>query len=302
MKYIFVVNGRFDKAHILPDLEAQLSGREVSYSIYVTTGIGDATRYVRMYSEFHSGEEVCFVACGGSGTMNEVASALVGAGPEKRFAFLAYGTTNDFTKIWPGRNFTSLEALLDGEERQVDIIRCNDDYSLNVSNIGFDAMVAYRANEFIELGWSNPYGRSVLASMLGSRFNYFHVWADGEKISRCLTMLCTVSNGGWCGGEFHCAPRAVVDDGLMEVCLIRSMPLLLFLTILPLYRSGRHLDSKRCMRHMAYRRAKRVIVESPKMMYVSLDGEITAATRFEFEILEKAVRMRLPRLEEEAAQ
>ena len=115
-------------------------------------------------------------------------------------------------------------------------------------------------------------------------------------------MLCTISNGGWCGGEFHCAPRAKVDDGLMEVCLIRSLPLLMFLTILPLYRTGRHLDSKRCMRHMEYRQAKKVVVESPKMMYVSLDGEITAAARFEFEILEKAVRLRLPRLEEEAVQ
>ena len=302
MKYIFVVNGRFDKAHILPDLEAQLAGREVSYTVYVTTGIGDATRYVRIYCEFHSGEEVCFVACGGSGTLNEVVSGIVGAVPEKRVAFLAYGTTNDFTKIWPGRNFTSLQDLLDGEERLVDIVRCNDDFSLNVANIGFDAMVAYRANEFIEEGRSNPYGRSVLASMLGSRVNYFHVGADGEKISRFLTMLCTISNGGWCGGEFHCAPRAKVDDGLMEVCLIRSLPLLMFLTILPLYRTGRHLDSKRCMRHMEYRQAKKVVVESPKMMYVSLDGEITAAARFEFEILEKAVRLRLPRLEEEAVQ
>ncbi len=300
MKYIFVVNGRFDKAHILPDLEAQLAGREVSYSIYVSTGIGDATRYVRMYCEFHPGEEVCFVACGGSGTVNEVVSGIVGAGPEKSLAIMAYGTTNDFTKCWPGRNFTSLQDLLEGEERRVDLVRCNDDYSLNVANIGFDAMVAYRANENIELGRSNPYGRSVFVSMLRSRYNHFKVWADGEKISPCLTMLCNVSNGRCCGGEFYCAPRAKVDDGLMEVCLIHSMPLPLFLRILPLYRSGRHLDSQRCMRHMKYRQAKKVVVESRRLLFVSLDGEITAARRFEFTILEKAVRLHLPKLQEEA--
>lgn len=302
MKYIFVVNGRFDKAHILPDLEAQLAGRDISYTTYVTKGIGDGTRYVRIHCEFHPGEEVCFVACGGSGTVNEVATGIFGAGPEKSFAILAYGTTNDFTKCWPERCFTSLQDLLEGEEKQVDLIRCNDDYALNVANIGFDAMVAYRANEFIELGRSNPYGRSVLAGMLGSRFNRVKIWADGEKISSCLTMLCTVANGRCCGGEFYCAPRARVDDGLIEVCLIRSLPILLFLTILPLYRSGRHLDSKRCMRHMVYRRAKKVVVESPTMIFVSLDGEITAGTHLEFEILEGAVKLRLPRLREEAAQ
>lgn len=302
MKYLFVVNGRFDKAHILPDLKAQLAGREVSYSIYVTTGLGDATRYVRLYCEFHPGEEVCFVACGGSGTVNEVVSGIVGAGPEKSFAILAYGTTNDFIKCWPGRCFTSLQDLLEGEEKQVDLIRCNDDYSLNVTNIGFDAMVAYRANVNIEEGRRNPYGRSVLASMLGSRYNRLKIWADGEKISGCLTMLCTVSNGRVCGGEFCCAPRAKVDDGLMEVCLVRSLPLLFFLTILPLYRSGRHLDSKRCMRHMVYRQAKKVVVECPNMFFAALDGEITAATRLEFDMLERAVRLRLPRLREEAAQ
>jgi len=298
VKYIFVVNGRSDKAHILPDLEAQLAGREVSYSLYVTTGIGDGTRYVRLYCEFHPGEEVCFVACGGSGTLNEVVSGIAGAGPEKSFAMLAYGAMNDFAKIWPGRNFRSVQAMLDGEERQVDLIRCNDDYSLNVVNIGFGAMVAFRANEYIEQGARDPYGRSVRRCILDSRFNRIRIWADGEKISRCMSLLCTISNGGWCGGKFHCAPRAKVDDGLMEVCLMHAVPLLSFMRIMPFYKSGRHLEAKHCMRHIAYRRARKVVIESASLQYVSLDGEIIAGTHLELEIMEKALRMRVPKIEE----
>ena len=76
MYYIFIVNGREDKGHILEDLNRQIQevGVGLDYEIYRTRGVGDGTRFVRIYCDLHPAAKVCFVACGGSGTMNEVAS------------------------------------------------------------------------------------------------------------------------------------------------------------------------------------------------------------------------------------
>lgn len=299
MNYIFVFNGRYDKTGFLEEVQKQIDEICPGSMLYKTIGIGDGTRFVRSYCEFHQKDEVCFVACGGSGTANEVGAGVIGY-ERKSMAILAYGTTNDLAKYYPGRDHRSLEDIVrNGEVVEIDAIKCNDDYSLNVINIGFDAIVAREANLFLEAGDKNGYTRGLLKSLLTSRYNNFKMVVDGERITKGLSLLCTVSNGQYCGGMFKCAPRAKVDDGLMEVCLIRGISLLTFLLILPKYIKGEHLDSKFCMKKMVYRQARHVELSSKDLMYVSFDGEILASDHFEMDILEKAVTLRLPGLKKE---
>ncbi len=301
MNYIFVINGRPDKARFQEEIQKQIDELCPGAMQYKTIGVGDGTRFVRSYCEFHQKEEVCFVACGGSGTVNEVGSGLIGYS-KKSMAILAYGTTNDFTKYYPGRDHKSLRDIIkNGEEVRIDAIRCNDDYSFNVINIGFDANAAYETNLYLEAGVKSGYLRGVLKSILTSRFNNFKMIVDGERITKGLSLLCTVSNGHYCGGSFKCSPRAKNDDGLMDVCLIRSISLLSFLIILPKYIKGEHLDNRFCMRRMVYRQAKKVELSCKDLMYVSNDGEILASDHFDMEILEKAVTLRLPGLKKEDA-
>ena len=137
MHYIFVINGRPDKDFIVEEVNRQIAqvGKGLDYEIYRTMGVGDGTRFVHIWCDLHPNKECCFVACGGSGTVNEVASGLVGFS-KKYLGILAYGLTNDFNKCYPDRDFTSLRKLLAGEPRAVDIIRVNDSYALHVINIG----------------------------------------------------------------------------------------------------------------------------------------------------------------------
>lgn len=302
MKYIFVINGRYDKSDSLPEIQKQIDELCPGSMCYHTIGVGDGTRFVRSYCEFHQKEEVCFVACGGSGTANEVGAGVIGY-EKKSMAILAYGTTNDLMKYYPGRDHRSLrDIVVNGETVQIDAIKCNDDYSFNVINIGFDAKAAYETNLYLESGVKSGYKLGVLKALLTSRFNNFRVVVDGERITKGMTLLCTVSNGQYCGGMFKCSPRAKVDDGLMDVGLIRGVSLLSFLIILPKYIKGKHLDSKFCMRRMVYRQARTVEISSKDLMYVSNDGEILASDHFDMHILEKAVTLRLPGLKKEDGQ
>jgi len=295
MKYIFIVNGRKDKEFILPDLESQLSSVQEEYEIYITKGRGDATRYVRLYCEFNEKDEVCFVACGGSGTMNEVASGLVCAQINKSMAFLAYGTTNDYTKSFPSLNFTSVKAMIEGQSSKIDVIKCNDDYAINVINIGFDAMAGYYADEMVQDGVKGAYNKAVTKALFGSRYNRLKILVDGEKISGAFTLLCCVCNASYCGGQFYCSPDSKVDDGTIEVIFFPSCALLTLLMMLPKYKAGLHLQDDFCRTRLLFKRCKHIEVSCKELMYVCLDGEIVGAKHFDIDVLPSALNFRYPK-------
>jgi diacylglycerol kinase (ATP) len=308
MKYIYIKNGRADKAPYYEEFYAQLKEIPHSYVVYTTLGEGDATRYVRLYCDLHPEEEVCFVACGGNGIINGVASGLVGyatSGKEaamlcsnKSMAILYFGgATQDIIVNFPGRDFRSIRDMLDGSVSPTDIIQVNDSFCLNVCNLGFNSTVASRANELVAEGKSahQAYTRGVINAFLTSRFNRIKVKVDGKPIARGRMVLCTVANGRRVGGEFNCAPTAKLDDGLMDVCYFRAMSLLRLLMLFPLYRKGTHIGSRAGKNKVLYRQAREVTISSNDLIDIYIDGEQLPGSQFHLKILPGALPLRLPK-------
>ena len=308
MRYIYIINGRADKASQYQEFYEQLQETPHPHEVYTTLGEGDATRYVRLYCDLHPEEEVCFVACGGNGIINGVASGLVGymysGDPaarhcdNKTIAILYFGgATEDFIINFPGRNFRSVKEMLAGTVTPTDIIQVNDSYCLNVCNIGFNSKVASRANELVAKGKSahEAYTRGVINAILTSRYNRIKILVDGERIARGPMVLCTVANGRRVGGEFNCAPDAQVDDGLMDVCYFRAMSLLRLLLLIPHYRKGDHIGCKAAGKRILYRQAREVIISSDDLIDIYLDGEQLPGSQFELKILPGALPLRLPK-------
>lgn len=295
MYYIFVVNGRADKGFIMDELQPQLKDVSIEYEIYKTVGEGDATRFVRIYCDFHQKDEVCFVACGGTGTLSEVVNGVVGS-TNKRVALLAYGSGNNFTRHFPGRDFRSLKDIIEGEAVQSDVLKCNNDYSINVINMGFDSMAAHFGAQYILRGKDKPYLRGTVRSVFFNRFNNYCIIADGVKMSRGTTMFCTIANASHYGQNYKCAPNAIIDDGFAEVGVTRSTTLLTFVLMYPHFKIGEHVTNAFCRRHMKFMRAKHIEVSSKSLIYLCVDGEIVASRRFEIDVIDKAVTLQLPRL------
>ena len=295
MYYIFVVNGRADKGFIMDELQPQLKDVNIEYEIYKTVGEGDATRFVRIYCDFHQKDEVCFVACGGTGTLSEVVNGVVGS-TNKRVALLAYGSGNNFTLHFPGRDFRSLKDIIEGEAVQSDVLKCNNDYSINVINMGFDSMAAHFGAQYILRGKDKPYLRGTVRSVFFNRFNNYRIIADGVKMSRGTTMFCTIANASHYGQNYKCAPNARIDDGFAEVGVTRSTSLLTFVLMYPHFKIGEHVTNAFCRRHMKFMRARHIEVSSKSLIYLCVDGEIVASRRFEIDVMDKAVTLQLPRL------
>lgn len=293
MYYIFVVNGRKDKEYVFEDLARQLTSVTIDYEIYRTKSEGDATRFVRIYCDFHHDDEVCFVACGGTGTLNEVVNGVIGS-LNKRVGHLAYGSGINFARHFPNRNFHSLSDLINGDTLLSDVIKCNNDYAINVVNMGFDSMSAFYGAQYALKGVSKPYLRGTVRAVLFSRFNWFKIVVDGVKLSCGPTMFCNIANASNYGEDYKCAPLAQIDDGHLDVTVARSVSLLEVAFMFNIFKAGRHISNAFCRRRMKFRNARHIEVSSKELIFLCLDGETVASRRFVIDILDKAVTLQLP--------
>ncbi len=294
MKTVFIVNpkaGGENAEQRIREAVEKLSVKD-DCSVYVTKGVGDATAFVTEYCQKEQGE-LRFIACGGDGTINEVFSGAVG---KSNVSVSCYpcGSGNDFVKCFGGAEaFSDLERLATAEAKPIDVLKVGDRYSINVTNFGFDTTVAMTINaerEKTGRGNKNAYTKGVIKALLTAMKNKAKVWADGELLNPDGSLLlCTVANGQYVGGSFKCAPRAELDDGMMEVCLAKCISRLRFVKLLTPYTNGEHLDREDFADIIVYRRAKKVEVEAPEGFAYSLDGEIIRESRFAVEIMPKAL-------------
>lgn len=298
MKHIFVVNpaaGTVDSTETVRQTLAAYDGK-LDYEIYVTKGEKDATEFVR--GRVAEGGALRFYACGGDGTINEVASGLVGA-ENASLAVYPVGSGNDFIKYYGTReDFLDLDGLIEGEEKAIDVIRVDDRHSVNVCNFGFDTtvartMIAVKHKKIV--GGKRAYVTGVVTAVVKAMKNKCEVYADGEKLNEEKLLLCTVANGKYVGGAFCCAPRSDNADGFLEVCLVKPISRFKFIKLLPVYTDGKHLDDERFRDVVVYRRAKKVEVVAPEGFCISLDGEIVENNRFCAEVMEGAVRFVVPK-------
>lgn len=261
-------------------------------SVYVTKGVGDATAFVKDLCA-DTDEKLRFIACGGDGTINEVFSGAVG---KENVSVSCYpcGSGNDFVKCFGGADaFGDIEKLVTAEAKPIDVLKVGDRYSINVTNFGFDTTVAMTINAEREKtghGNKSAYTKGVVKALLTAMKNECKVYSDGELLNPDgKFLLCTVANGQYVGGSFKCAPRAELDDGMLEVCLAKCISRLRFVKLLTPYTNGEHLDREEFSDVIVYRRAKKVEVEAPEGFAYSLDGEIIHESRFTVEIVPKAL-------------
>ena len=300
MKHVFIINPAAGKVDAREDIESALCTlpTQIDYEIYLTQGRGDATAFVHEYCKQHT-DRVRFYACGGDGTLNEVASGVVHY-PQASLGCYPCGSGNDFVKYYGGKeHFLDVKALVEADEEFIDLMRIGDRYAINATHFGFDSCVAntmakVRRKKLI--GGKNAYTTGVAVGLFRAMKNTCRVFSDGELLNEeGNILLCTVANGPYVGGSFRCAPCSLDNDGLLEVCLVRPMSQLRFLSLINEYKRGTHLNNPRLEKYIVYRRAKSVTVEAPEGFVYLLDGELITSPRFTVEVMPRAIRFAVPK-------
>ncbi len=295
MKHVFVVNPKAGQGVNAADIEEKLKKTDIDWEIYVTKSRMDATRFVKERCE--SGERLRFYACGGDGTINEVARGVIGH-ENASMTCLPVGSGNDFVKCCGGREaMLDIDALVHANEKTIDAIKVNDRHCINACHFGFDTAVAKIMNEIRTkkiIGGKNAYTTGVIKALVTNMKTKGQIYADGEKIGGDEFLLCTITNGQYVGGMFRCAPRAELDDGWLELCYVKPVSRLTFIKLVGKYKNGEHLDDPRFKDVMVYRRCKKVEVIAGEDFAVSLDGELYSTPRFVAEIVPGSIKFAAP--------
>lgn len=295
-KYLAIVNpaaggGRCRKL-VGPALEKLRNGG-VQIEVAETSRIGDGTSIAR--DAYAKGYRK-FIAVGGDGTSYEVVNGLfpeAETGERPSLAFLPLGTGNSFLRDFTDKGVEyALDALLKGKSHPCDVLRLRHKdgviHYINLLSIGFSADVAtLRARRFS--GWGElGYQTSIFICLARFRRRPFPLRVDGaQKLDRRPCLFLTFSNSKFTGGTMMIAPRAEVNDGLIEfvrwgpigrVGLIRNLPTLY---------DGTHINHP-----LAEARAvKRVDFELDAPVDVMVDGEVLTLHCQTLDVLASAINV-----------
>ncbi len=294
MKHIFIVNPYAGKADATEQLTELLTNFGYKYEIYYTTGLKDATRYVRECCDSEPESKFRFYACGGDGTIKEVAEGIFGH-DNADLAAVPLGSGNDFVKYYGGADkFLNLRALAEAPSEYIDLIKVNDEFCINVCNFGFESYVAKTMDEVRHkklIGGKRSYTTGIIKALFCAMKNQAEIFVDGEKIIDGEYLLGTVANGKFEGGAYKCAPRSLNNDGELDVCIAKVISRLSFVRLVGVYKNGKHLDDERFKKFITYRRGKRIEVRFNKENVIGLDGELLKVQNFTCEVIPRALKV-----------
>ncbi len=275
---------------LLPEVEEAFNRKGIQADLRLTERPGHAVELARQaaFTDYDG-----LVAGGGDGTLFEVLNGYYANPSRERIPIgvLPTGTGNAFARDlgldarrWP----EAVELLALGRTRRVDVGRFSFDgkqrYYLNILGLGFVADVTFSAGRLKALG-NVAYTLGVLLQTLFLRSYMVRLEADGRVLER-ENLFAEISNTRYTS-NFLMAPRASIDDGLLDVTLLGRMSRRRLLKCFPLIFTGEHLKLPEVETFQA--RSIRISTEAPKVL--TPDGELEGSTPVEVDCLERDIEV-----------
>ena len=296
MKHLFIINpaaGSRDRTkQYQQEIDAVCKEKGLDYEIKISSAPGNCTELTRQAAL--TGQPYRIYACGGDGTLNEVAAGAAGFDNVAVTVFSG-GSGNDFVKIFNETEpFFRLERLLDCEQTEFDLIQCNGDYSLNICSVGLDARIGTDVSRYKRLPLLQgfrAYAASTVVNVIKGIAEHYVIEVNGERIDGEKTMVCAC-NGRFYGGGFNPVPDADPCDGLMDVLVVEKVSRLQVAQVIGKYKNGLYQQLPKLIRHF---RTDRLKIFCDKETPINLDGELRTGKEIEFVIEPKKLRFFYPK-------
>ena len=296
MKHLFIINPAAGSRNQTEDYRKKIAqvceAKGLDYSIRVSGAPGRCCKIAREAAQ--SGERYRIYACGGDGTLNEVVNGAAGYDNVAVTVFSG-GSGNDFARMFSEPNaFRDLERLLDAEEVTFDLIKCNEDYSLNICSVGLDARIGHDVASYKRiplLSGFRAYAVSTVVNVIKGIHEHYVVEINGERIDGQQTLICAC-NGKFYGGGFCPVPTADPTDGKLEVLLVRDVSRLKVAQVVGAYKVGKYADYPDLIRYFS---TDHVRILCDKETGINLDGEKRTGTVIDMRVAEEKLRFFYPK-------
>ncbi len=246
----------------------------VEYAL--TRGAGHATDLSR--EAYKSGFQR-MIAVGGDGTFSEMINGIPPG--EAEVGVIPAGTGNDFARTagLPLKPAAALHTAMEGNSQSLDLGWVDGNLFANVLGIGFDAQVVKAAQRFAWAG-KTRYWFGLLAALKSFSQAEYSIGVDGF-MTRVKSPLAVVGNGRTFGSGLEVTPKALLDDGQLDLCYLTDGSLSDLVKIIPRVVRGSHLDHPK----VKYLRGRTINVECEPPCLVQADGELVGKTPVKIKVL-----------------
>ncbi|QJD98308.1 diacylglycerol kinase family lipid kinase [Mucilaginibacter robiniae] len=224
-KALFIINpvaGGKKKDHVPQLIQHHLNKEAIQPTIVFTEEAGHAHWLAKEACSTYN----MVVAVGGDGTVNEVASAV--AGSSAALGILPFGSGNGLSRFLsiPMDTTKAIHAINANRLEQIDAGQVNGHWFFNMAGMGFDAHISLVFSQQHTRGFTT-YFKSAVREIISYRSEQYELEIDGRAYSREAFML-SFANSSQYGNNAHVSPHASVQDGLLDVCIIKPFPLYRF--------------------------------------------------------------------------
>ncbi len=286
MKKLFIISSKSGRSRDR-EFEKNILNYFNKDEVKITRKKGDTISFAREFRDM--GGDILFIKSG-DGALSEVAGVL--AGSDTALGLVPGGTGNDFSRNFNYKNF-KIENIFDYEISPIDLIKVNDKICINVTSLGFDTNVlkyTYHVIKRKKLHGKLAYLYGVIKSVKNLEnvnLKISLVNEKGEDINLSGKFLVSaLCNGSYYGNGFNPAPKAKLDDGLLNLILAEEMSPLKIIKLFLSYRRGNHLGKKGIREIIT----KEGIISSDREFLYNIDGEIYSTREIKYKILEKKLK------------
>jgi diacylglycerol kinase (ATP) len=265
-KALFIINpiSGGKKKDGVPELIEKHLDTDVFEAVTIFT---DGVAHARQLAKEAVGKFDIVVAVGGDGTVNEVASAIVGT--DTTLGIIPYGSGNGLSRFL-GISMDAPEAIKNlglGRTESIDSGTLNGRPFFNMAGMGFDAHISEVFSHGKKRGFLT-YIKSSFEEISKYKAQLYRFEIDGKPYEREAFML-SFANSSQYGNNAHISPHASVQDGLLDVCVIKQFPVwrLVEMGIRMIMKTADKSD------YLEIIRGKRIVVKRPGPGPVHLDGE-----------------------------
>jgi lipid kinase YegS len=283
-----ILNGKMAGNEVLRAAVVRQRAAGHRIEVRLTWEKGDAQRFVSK-----AGGVDLVVAAGGDGTLNEVLHGLIDLPEAARptLGIVPLGTANDFATGCgiPSDPAKALALCMRGEGVPIDLGKANEHWFINAASSGFAAEITATTSPELKrlLG---PAAYAVMGAILAINLQHYQgrlVLPDREITGRGLVAI--VGNGRQTGGGVQVAPRAYIDDGLLDVLVVRQI------SATALLAAARELQQlPPDGEYISYRQTPWLEVETEEAIAVNLDGEPLRFSSVRYEAVPKAIQLIVP--------
>jgi diacylglycerol kinase (ATP) len=292
--FINPVSGTKDKDQLVKIIRERTALENIPFEILNSNAEGN---YFFLKEKINNEAITDIVVCGGDGTVSQIAATLVDE--DVNIGIIPMGSGNGLALAAniPKQINKALDVVFTGKASYVDSFFINSTFSCMLCGLGFDAQVAHDFARQQKRGLAT-YIKQTILNFIRAKPWSFELVNKGQSV-KAEAYFISIANGNQFGNQFTIAPKASLNDGLLDIIVVKKMSKLRMIwAVLKQVRKGeiKEYDAKTFhKKHVLYFQTEKLIIHNPDNAPLHIDGDpMSTAKKFMIQIIPSAFKLIQP--------